>query len=155
MSSDSRDPLKKDFWGGLFLTGAGVLFSVGASLHYPLGTLVDMGPGMFPMGLGILLAALGALIMLPALVRGGFGRLAVDGRSLLAIAGGTLAFILTVERFGLAVAVLSLTWLSSLAVKRLSTVRALGLGVALTAVIWLVFVYGLGVPLQLLAWNLR
>jgi hypothetical protein len=154
MSSDSRDQSAKDFWGGLFLIGAGSLFSLVAWLEYPLGMLVDMGPGMFPMGLGILLAGLGALIMLPALVRGGFGRLAIDWRALFAISGGTLAFILTVERFGLAVAVLSLTWLSSLAVDRLSTVRAVGLGLGLTAAIWLVFVYGLGVPLQLLAWSL-
>lgn len=58
---------QKDFFSGLMFMGAGVAFAWGAT-SYSLGTGARMGPGYFPMMLGILLAILGGVIMFKALV---------------------------------------------------------------------------------------
>ena len=49
---------QKDFFSGLLFMGAGVAFAWGAS-SYTLGTGARMGPGYFPLALGVLLAVLG------------------------------------------------------------------------------------------------
>ena len=57
---------QKDFYSGLMFMVVGVAFAVG-STNYPLGVGARMGPGLFPLGLGILLACLGAAITVVAL----------------------------------------------------------------------------------------
>lgn len=57
---------QKDFFSGLMFSVVGGAFAYGAT-HYSIGTGARMGPGYFPLMLGILLAALGAAIMLNAL----------------------------------------------------------------------------------------
>ena len=57
---------QKDFFSGLMFIVVGVAFAVG-STNYPLGVGARMGPGLFPLGLGILLAGLGAAIIVGAL----------------------------------------------------------------------------------------
>lgn len=57
---------QKDFFSGLMFMVVGVAFAVG-STNYPLGVGARMGPGLFPLGLGILLAGLGAAITVVAL----------------------------------------------------------------------------------------
>ncbi len=58
---------QKDFFSGLMFTAVGVAFAWGAA-GYNVGTGARMGPGYFPMMLGIVLAFLGGLIMFKALV---------------------------------------------------------------------------------------
>lgn len=58
---------QKDFFSGLMFTVVGVAFAWGAST-YNVGTGARMGPGYFPLMLGVLLAILGGLIMFKALV---------------------------------------------------------------------------------------
>ncbi|MBE2264242.1 MAG: tripartite tricarboxylate transporter TctB family protein [Burkholderiaceae bacterium] len=58
---------QKDFFAGLMFSGVGVAFAVGATT-YTVGTGARMGPGYFPLVLGILLAVLGAVIMMKSLV---------------------------------------------------------------------------------------
>lgn len=58
---------QKDFFSGLMFTAVGVSFAWGAA-GYNVGTGARMGPGYFPMMLGIVLAFLGGLIMFKALV---------------------------------------------------------------------------------------
>jgi hypothetical protein len=57
---------QKDFFSGLMFVVVGAAFGIGAS-QYNVGTGARMGPGYFPMILGILLAILGSLIALKAL----------------------------------------------------------------------------------------
>lgn len=57
---------QKDFFSGLMFTGVGVAFAVGAST-YNVGSGARMGPGYFPLLLGVLLAILGTIIMMRAL----------------------------------------------------------------------------------------
>lgn len=58
---------QKDFFSGLMFMGVGVAFAWGATT-YSVGTGARMGPGYFPMMLGVLLAILGIVITFKALV---------------------------------------------------------------------------------------
>ncbi|MDI1274102.1 tripartite tricarboxylate transporter TctB family protein [Polaromonas sp.] len=58
---------QKDFFAGLMFMGVGVAFAWGATT-YNVGTGARMGPGYFPLMLGVLLALIGAVITFKALV---------------------------------------------------------------------------------------
>jgi len=57
---------QKDFFSGLLFMAFGVAFALGAT-DYKIGESARMGPGYFPLMLGILLAGLGAAIAFKAL----------------------------------------------------------------------------------------
>ena len=58
---------QKDFFSGLMFMSVGVAFAWGATT-YNVGTGARMGPGYFPLMLGVLLAILGSVITFKALV---------------------------------------------------------------------------------------
>ena len=58
---------QQDFFSGLMFVVIGIAFAWGAT-NYNIGEGARMGPGYFPLALGILLAALGAFIIFEALV---------------------------------------------------------------------------------------
>ncbi len=58
---------QKDFFAGLMFMGVGLAFAWGATT-YNVGTGARMGPGYFPLMLGVLMAVLGAVITFKALV---------------------------------------------------------------------------------------
>ena len=58
---------QQDFWSGLMFIAVGIGFSWGATT-YNVGEAARMGPGYFPLVLGIVLAALGAFILFESLV---------------------------------------------------------------------------------------
>ena len=58
---------QKDFYSGLLFMLIGIAFAWGAT-SYNIGTGARMGPGYFPLMLGVLMAVLGAVIAIKALV---------------------------------------------------------------------------------------
>jgi hypothetical protein len=58
---------QKDFFSGLMFTVIGAAFAYGAT-SYNVGTGARMGPGYFPLLLGVILALLGAVILFKSLV---------------------------------------------------------------------------------------
>ena len=58
---------QKDFFSGLMFMGIGGAFAWGATA-YSLGTGARMGPGYFPMLLGVMMTVLGAIITFNSLV---------------------------------------------------------------------------------------
>lgn len=58
---------QKDFFSGLMFTVVGASFAYGAT-QYNIGSGGRMGPGYFPLLLGVILAILGAIIMFKGLV---------------------------------------------------------------------------------------
>lgn len=58
---------QKDFFAGLMFTTVGAAFALGAT-SYTVGEGARMGPGYFPLMLGIVLAALGAFVTFESLV---------------------------------------------------------------------------------------
>jgi hypothetical protein len=131
-------------FGGLFVT----LYCVS---HYKIGTLNYMGPGMFPAGLGAILAAFGIAIMVPAWFRQ-VERPEVEWRSAIAILAGVAVFAGTVGMFGIIPATLALVVVSSLADRQLSLVGILILAAVLIALVHLIFASGLGLPLDTIRW---
>jgi hypothetical protein len=58
---------QKDFFCGLMFTVVGIAFAWGATT-YSVGTAARMGPGYFPLMLGVILSVIGAAVMFKALV---------------------------------------------------------------------------------------
>ena len=58
---------QKDFFSGLVFTVVGASFAYGAT-SYTIGTGARMGPGYFPLMLGIILALIGVIVLFKALV---------------------------------------------------------------------------------------
>ena len=58
---------QKDFFSGLMFMGVGAAFAWGATT-YNIGSGARMGPGYFPLMLGVLMAVLGAVITFKSLV---------------------------------------------------------------------------------------
>ena len=58
---------QKDFWAGLMFMAFGIAFAWGAT-NYTIGEGARMGPGYFPLVLGILLSIIGTFIVFEAMV---------------------------------------------------------------------------------------
>ncbi|KRB98756.1 hypothetical protein ASE11_10425 [Hydrogenophaga sp. Root209] len=79
---------QKDFFSGLMFTIVGISFAVGAT-NFDVGNAARMGPGYFPLLLGIVLTILGAVITLQS-----FRSKAPDGDPIGKIAWRPLGFVL-------------------------------------------------------------
>lgn len=58
---------QKDFWAGLMFMATGIAFAWGAT-NYTIGEGSRMGPGYFPLMLGVLLTVIGLFVAFQALV---------------------------------------------------------------------------------------
>ena len=116
---------QKDFFAGLMFMGVGLAFAWGATT-YNVGSGARMGPGYFPLMLGVLMAVLGAAITFKALVVetvGGdkIGKWALKPLFYIIAAnvmfGVLLAGVpaLKIPAFGLIVAIYAVTFIASMA----------------------------------------
>lgn len=145
-ASDSGPSKGQDLIGGLLSVGLGVFALVKAS-HYPMGSLLRMGPGFFPSTIAVLIILLGlALIGASVRPRPEGRRLDVRFRSVATISIGIVLFSLLIERAGLIPATLVLVLASSLAQPRWRPLRAAFLAVALTILVYVVFIVILQIP---------
>lgn len=134
-----------DFWAGLMFTVVGVIFAFGA-MSYNIGSAAKMGPGYFPLMLGVLLAILGAVVTLTALTvetPDGNPIAKFDWRSLALTLGAVCLFAFLLLKMGLVVALITLVIVSSLADHAFSWKGTLINTVVLTVLCLAVFVYGL------------
>ena len=146
LSRDYRDVIGGT---GLLAIGLGVFYYCLTYLR--LGSATDMGPGMFPAGVGVILAGFGAAILIPALFRAG-PRMTVDIRSLAAALSSILAFALLLEPVGLVPAMLALTLIAGLADRKLSLLKSLLLAICLSILAILIFQVGLGMQVATAQW---
>jgi hypothetical protein len=141
----------RDFIAGLLFAAIGVATAVGAS-DYPLGTIRNIGPGYYPILIGIALVLLGGAIALKALKAGG-EEAPVDGgfalRPLIMVIAAVVAFGFLVRPFGLAAAIVALIVLSSFAGRGFSLLRVVLLSVGMVALAWFVFIYLLGLTMNM------
>ena len=141
----------RDFLAGLLFVAIGIATAIGAS-DYPLGTIRNIGPGYYPILLGIALTLLGGAIAfkslksaaVPSSDEGGFAV-----RPLIFVIAAVVAFGLLVRPFGLGVAIIALIVISSFAGRDISVVRIALLCMAMTALSWLVFIYLLGLSMSM------
>ena len=153
---------QKDFFAGLMFAVVGVAFAWGATT-YNVGTGARMGPGYFPMMLGILLAVLGLVVIFGALTIE-----TVDGDPIGKIAWKPLGFIIGanlifglllgglpsvgIPAMGLIVAIIGLTFVSMLASADFCVKRATILSAILAVGSYFIFVKMLGLTFQVWPW---
>jgi hypothetical protein len=155
---------ERDFWSGLMFVVVGVVFAVGAT-NYSMGPAclpqdpcaanlwarlsqlsARPGAGYFPLGLSILLAILGAVVLFKALTfesEGGDPVGAIAWRPLVVIVAGIAVFGAMLEPIGLALTVPVLIVISSLAGDEFRWKSVLVNAAVLTVGSWAVFVWGL------------
>jgi putative tricarboxylic transport membrane protein len=139
--------LGKDFFAGLLFIAFGS-FAVAIGRGYPLGSAARMGPGYFPVLVGGVLLLVGLVVA----ARGvrvkaeSVGRLAIQ--PLVLVLGAVLLFAATIEKLGLAVAILGVVVVGYLANTRRRPFELIVLALVLTAVSVLTFYYGLKLPFK-------
>jgi hypothetical protein len=134
-----------DLAGGLIVFAGGCAVAVGAT-SYPIGELTRMGPGYFPLVVGIVLAVLGFGLILAS--RTSASSLpALRFKPVLAVFAGLIFWALTLERLGLAPATLGLVILVSLAQDKPRLVMIGATAAFLIAFSIGVFIYALVMPI--------
>lgn len=150
-SADQGPSARQDLIGGLVAVAFGLFAGYTASA-YPMGSLLRMGPGFFPVGLAGLIVLLGLVLIVAAFRPRPQGqRIDVRLRPLLMIGLGVSLFALLLERAGLLPATLVLVLVSSLAESPWRPKRAVILAIAMTALVYLVFITALQMPITVIA----
>lgn len=151
---------QRDFGAGLMFTVVGGGFAYGAST-YQVGDAARMGPGYFPLMLGVILALMGLVVLAKSFVHG-----SPDGDKIGAIAWRPLSFVLLANvvfgvllvglpsiglpGMGLVVAIFGLTIIASLAGEDFRLKEVLILSAILSAGSYVAFVWAL--KLQFPVW---
>lgn len=151
---------QKDFFAGLLFLVVGIAFALGAR-NYNMGTGARMGPGYFPFMLGVVLAVLGAIEIVKALIIGKndgdkIGKWA--WRPIVFVLGANLAFGVLlgglpkfkVPAMGLILGIYALTMIASLAGEKFKLRDVLILATALAVGSYLAFIVLL--KLQIPVW---
>ena len=149
-----------DFYSGLMFVGMGVAFAWGAT-NYNVGDAARMGPGYFPLLLGIMMALVGVVVTLKSLVIE-----TMDGDKIGAWAWRPLFYVIAANvvfgvllaglrnfdlpAFGLIIAIYALTFVASMAQPDWKFVRTFILASVLAVGSYLVFV--LALKLQFPVW---
>ena len=148
---------QQDFWSGLMFVGIGAFFALISATKYDIGTAARMGPGYFPLALGVILFILGIIVALSSL-RGehdeehNIGKF--DWDILFLVIGSIFLFGLMMDHLGLYVSIVALVIFSSLASHEFSLNIAIGNAIFLVLFAYFAFVKGLGLifPLYPIAW---
>ena len=151
---------QKDFYSGVVYAAVGVAFAWGAT-NYTLGEGARMGPGYFPLLLGILLTVIGLAVSFKALVvetEGGDKIGAIAWKPLGFIIGANILFGILlgglpkfgIPAMGLIVAVFGLKLVASLGGDRFKLKEVLILATILAIGSYIAFVWGL--KLQFPVW---
>ncbi len=151
---------QKDFFSGLLFLAAGTAFAWGATT-YKVETASGMGPGYFPLIMGIVMANLGIIITFKALVLGNEGGDKIGRwawKPMAYILGANLAFgvvlgglpSIKLPATGMIVGIYMLVIIASLANKRFNFRHALILATVLAMGCYLTFIVLL--KLQIPVW---
>lgn len=148
---------QKDFAAGLLYTVIGTAFAIGAQ-GYQVGTAARMGPGYFPLMLGIILALIGVVLTLKSLrgehPEGHIGVWAVKPLFFIILANLLFGVLLGglpsigLPPMGLLVAIFVLTIIAARAGFEFALKEAFILGVLLAISSYFLFVVALNLPFQ-------
>lgn len=145
----------KDHYGGALM----VLIGLGAAyqgLSYNVGTLTRMGPGFFPVAIGIVLALVGVAIFATAKASQpdpAEPKLAPEWRGWSLIVLSLVAFIVLGIYGGLLPATVAVVFISAMADRQNTIKSAIILSLILTVVCVVVFWWALDMPFPLLRWG--
>lgn len=141
---------QKNFASGLLYIAVGLAFAVGAT-NYRLGDAARMGPGYFPLVLGLLLACIGAIVLAGSLRSHTPPETMPDFhfKTLAWILGSVVLFGILLVPLGLVGALVVLVFVSSMASHEFGWKGALLNALALLVICAGAFVYGLGLQLPM------
>ncbi len=142
----------------LYAGGLMVLVGLGVALEastYPMGTLGHMGPGFFPLALGVILTLIGIFISATSLSPAGEESESTlpdkpQWRGWLCILGGPLLFIVFGHYTGLLLATFACVFVSAFGDRETTLKEALTLATVVTVCGLLLFSYVLNIPFPLL-----
>ncbi len=143
-----------DIIGGLLMFAIGVAAAYQGS-SYQVGTLEIMGPGFFPVTLGVALALVGAAIAINGLrtqTTSGT-RARPEWRGWFAIVAGVLSFAIVGKHLGLAPASFSVVLISALGDRQNTFKDAVILALAIVVVCILLFSLALKVEFPIFSWQ--
>ena len=149
---------KRDFYAGGLMTLLGVAVTLN-SATYNTGTLMHMGPGMFPFILGVVLTFLGVLIFGTALVTplGDDERIIPRNKEWLGwgcILAGPICFIVLGHTFGMAAGTFSCVFVSAMGDRTATWKGSAILALCITIPGCLLFSKVLMLPFPLFRWGL-
>ncbi|WP_417583807.1 tripartite tricarboxylate transporter TctB family protein [Nitrincola sp.] len=142
---------KRESLSGLVTIAFGLLVVI-ESTSYNIGNLLRMGPGYFPLMLGVAITFIGIII----LIKSAFVQTTMDKiqwRPLIFIMIGLVCFGLAINSLGIIVATTALVVASRLSEKALSWRNTFILALCLNVMVYVVFIYGLSIPLKLFPWS--
>lgn len=140
-----------DLIGGLALAALGGFAAVYAQ-RYEFGELSRMGPGYFPVALGVLVALLGLVIAVPAIFRRG-QPIHVKWKTFALVMASLVVFALTLKVLGLMVATVLVVIIASLADNDTRWKGRLIIALGVAAITYLVFIVGLSMVLPVWPWS--
>ena len=143
----------RDFLAGLLFLAIGA-GGFAVALSYPFGNLQQMGPGFFPRVLGVILVAFGLVTLVRGLrsgerVEGAWGWL-----PLAIITAALVAFGWLMERVGLVPSLGVLVVASAFAGREFRWGEVILLAAAMCLLAVAIFIWGLGLPYPLFAFEL-
>lgn len=150
---DMKSSRSRDLVAGTVLVAVGIGVAAYAAANYRLGEVTSMGPGIFPLALGVVLVGLGLLIAVVPMLR--TAEVVIpefNGRALLSVLAAAVTFALTAMPFGMFPAVVLMTLVSTLADPQFRLLPAIGLAVVLAVGATLLFSVGLGVSIPPFRW---
>lgn len=141
-----------DLAGGAALLITGIAVAVYSAANYQVGSITRMGPGMFPLALGVILAGLGLLIAIGGLVRMKPAEESFSLKGMIFVLASVAVFALVAPVFGVLPGVVATTLVSAFADGRLSPLRCLALASALVVLCWLTFDVMLDISFPMARW---
>jgi hypothetical protein len=139
----------RDVLAGLVFAAFGLAFAVSATA-YDIGSPVQMGPGYFPIVLGIILVILGGLVAVRGVLATDDQAIGVvPWRAIVLVLAAVIVFGLTVRGLGLIPSTFIASGLAALASRRSRLITIVAVSIGLTIVCVLVFVVALSLRLPL------
>jgi len=145
----------RDYYGGglMFLLGVGAVYK---GLSYKVGTLSRMGPGYFPVAVGVVLALMGVLIALGARSNASAKPEEYkppEWRGWICIVLSIIAFLVVGRYGGLLPATFAVVFISALGDRENNLKQALFLSLAMAGVAAVVFWWALSMQFPLFRWG--
>jgi hypothetical protein len=150
-----RIQYNKDYYSGALMLLIG-LFAIWSGIGYQVGTLGQMGPGFFPVSIGVLLSLTGAVIAIQAARSAPVQRgeaLPPEWRGWICIVLSIVAFVVLGRYGGLLPATFAVVFISALGDRQNTLVSAAALAAAISVVSVVVFWWALKVQFPLFQWG--
>jgi len=140
-----------DFFSGLLLVGIAAI-ALWFISGLEIGTARQMQTGFFPLGIAMILGAMGLFLVIRGIFVVGPRMEAIYVRPLVMILLSFAAFAIIVDRLGLVAAIMAQVAIASYAPTKTNLVESLLVGAAMAAGCAVVFVWLLGVPMKTFPW---